>query len=121
MDDDLKQHLEAMEERIALRIAGVVGTLTGVLEDRIAGVEAKIAGVEGKLEETVARLIERMRDMQTELLKAFGAWQENVQARVRQMEITAGNSEATILARMDTLERRLFEIERRLLMNPPAA
>jgi hypothetical protein len=67
------------------------------------------------------RLLERMRDMQTELLKAFGPWQENVQVRVRQLEVTGGNSDAAMKARMDTVERRLAEIEKRLLLNPPAA
>jgi len=28
------------------------------------------------------RIVEQMRAMQTELLKAFGPWQENVQVRV---------------------------------------
>lgn len=45
------------------------------------------------LRELEERLSEQMRDMQTELLKA----------------------------RMDVMERRLGEIEKKLLLNPPAA
>jgi hypothetical protein len=55
-----------------------------------------------KLSELEDRMSERMRDMQMEILKAFLPWQESVH-------------------RMGILERRLWEIEKRLLMNPPAA
>ena len=37
------------------------------------------------------------------------------------MELTTSNSDAAVKARMDTLERRLAEIEKKLLLNPPAA
>jgi len=51
--DELKQHLDAMEQRLNTR-----------------------------LDQSTELLQEQMRNMQTELLKAFGPWQENIQIRV---------------------------------------
>ncbi len=64
---------------------------------------------------------EQMRDMQTELLKAFMPWQEVTEVRMRKLEMTTSNTEAALEARMATIERRLREIEKKLLMEPPAA
>ena len=69
----------------------------------------------------VDTLTERMRDMQTETLKAFEPWQENIHARTRLLERTWAAIDDTAKARMDTIERRLAEIEKKLLLNPPAA
>ena len=66
-------------------------------------------------------LTERMRDMQTEILKAFEPWQENIHARTRLLERTWAAVDDTAKARMDTIERRLTEIEKKLLLNPPTA
>jgi len=37
------------------------------------------------------------------------------------LELGTSNSEVALKIRMETIERRLFEIERKLLLNPPAA
>ena len=68
----------------------------------------------GSLEE---RLLERMRDMQTELLKAFLPYQE--QTRLRDSALEARQS--ALEARANTVEVRLSEIEKKLFLNPPAA
>jgi hypothetical protein len=73
------------------------------------------------LREVEDRLSEQMRDMQTELLKAFLPWQDNVRIQFRELEANTGNSVQSVKLRMDTMERRLGEIEKRLLLNPPAA
>ena len=68
-----------------------------------------------------ARLTERMRDMQTEILKAFLPWQDTVRIQFRELEANTGNSVVAVKQRVDVLERRLGEIEKKLLLEPPAA
>ena len=74
MDEELKQHLDAME----------------------------------------ARLVEQMRDMQTELLKAFLPFREQVSLREQSLEARQN----TLDLRQGLLERRLGEIEKKLLLSP---
>jgi hypothetical protein len=63
------------------------------------------------------RLLERMRDMQTELLKVFLPYAEHSSLRDSALEAR----QAALEARSGSVERRLFEIEKKLLMDPPAA
>ena len=84
----------------------------------LAAVESSVSAQMHALEE---RLSEQMRDMQTELLKAFLPWQRDVRIQFRELEVNTGNSVQAIKERMDILQHRLQEIEKRLLMNPPAA
>lgn len=74
MDQELRQHLEAME----------------------------------------SRLTEKMRDMQTELLRGFAAFSEGQTIRVRKVEADQSNLDAALSGRVNVLERRLLEIELRL-------
>jgi|ERR1039458_926301 hypothetical protein len=87
----------------------------------VAVVAKDVAAVRRDLAASEERLSEQMRDMQTELLKAFLPWQEQVRIQFRELEVNTGNSVSTVKERMNILERRLWEIEKRLLMNPPAA
>jgi polyhydroxyalkanoate synthesis regulator phasin len=84
----------------------------------LAALEGSLSAQMHALEE---RLSEQMRDMQTELLKAFLPWQRDVRIQFRELEVNTGNSVQAIKERMDILQHRLQEIEKRLLMNPPAA
>jgi len=86
--------------------------------DRLGEFEKRL---ENRLCEFERRLSEQLRDMQTELLKAFLPWQEQVRIQFRELEANTGNSVMAVKQRMDVMERRLGEIEKRLLMNPPAA
>ena len=56
------------------------------------------------------RLIETMRDIQTELLKAFYSFTTSNQQRLTQLE---GN-EAAVIARLGTLEARVTDLERKI-------
>ena len=87
----------------------------------VASGRQEVAGTRAGIELRLDRLLQHMRAMQTELLKASGPWHENIQVRDRQLEMSASNSDIAIKTRMDTLARRLVEIERKLLLNPPAA
>jgi seryl-tRNA(Sec) selenium transferase len=84
-------------------------------------IEARFERLENHLGEVEERLSEQLRDMQTVLLKAFLPWQEQVRIQFRELEANTGNSVFATKQRMDVMERRLGEIEKRLLMYPPAA
>ena len=87
------------------------------LELRPTGIDNRRNGIDERLAGMEERLLERMRDMQTELLKAFLLYQE--QKRLRDSALEARQS--ALEARANTVEVRLGEIEKRLFLNPPAA
>lgn len=92
-----------------------------VVAKDVAAVAKDVAAVRRDLAASEERLSEQMRDMQTKLLKAFLPWQQDVRIQFRELEVNTGNSVQAIKERMDILQHRLQEIEKRLLMNPPAA
>lgn len=65
------------------------------------------------------RLTEKMRDMQTELLKGFQAYSGPATIRMRKIEADQSNLDAAMSGRMDFMEQRLGQIEQRLGMIPP--
>jgi hypothetical protein len=96
------------------------------VEARLAAVETSLAAVETRLAQQIsnleARMVEAMRDMQTELLRGFNAFSESYALRMRKLEADQSNLDAAMSGRMAVLERRLAEIEHRLgmqLMPPP--
>jgi tetrahydromethanopterin S-methyltransferase subunit G len=86
--------------------------------DRLGEFEKRFESRLGEFEE---RLSGQMRAMQAEILKAFLPWQEQVRIQFRELEANTGNSVVASKQRIDIVERRLGEIEKRLFMNPPAA
>jgi flagellar biosynthesis/type III secretory pathway protein FliH len=89
MDSELKQYLEAMENRLSEH-------------------------VDARVDQAENRLVEKMRDMQTELLRGFAGFSEGQNIRLRKVEADQSNLDAAISGRMAVLERRLLEIEMRL-------
>lgn len=83
--------------------------------------QALIALKQELKQEILDGVAELVRDSQTEILKAFFAFQESTGLRFRKLEADSSNLNTVLSQRMSVLERRLQEIERRLLMNPPAA
>ena len=77
-----------------------------------------VAAAKTEILEKVAELV---RDSQTELLKAFLSYQENNDLRVRTVEAKLSNVDTGLSQRVSNVERRLWEIEKKLLLNPPAA
>jgi flagellar biosynthesis/type III secretory pathway protein FliH len=96
MDQEIKQHLEAMESRMEARM------------DRMS------THFDEKMWKLEERLTEKMRDMQTELLRGFAAFSEGQTIRLRKVEADQSNLDAALSARVNVLERRLLEIELRL-------
>jgi hypothetical protein len=77
MDQELKQHLEAMEARFDEKVE--------------------------KLEE---HLTEKMGDMQTELLRGFAAFSEGQTIRLRKVEVDQSNLDSALSGRVIVLEKR---------------
>ena len=90
MDADLKQYLEAMEGR---------------LNEQLIGLENG--------------LVEKMRDMQTELLRGFAAFSEGQTIRLRKVEVDQSNLDAALSGRVNVVEARLRQIELRQGIEPP--
>jgi hypothetical protein len=74
--------------------------------------------ISARMEEQTDGLTEVMRDMQTEILRAFEAWTGAQTIRLRKLEADHSNLDAAMSGRMEVLERRLSQIEKRLLMGP---
>ena len=81
-----------------------------------AQLQKELAAFEARITE---RLTEVMRDMQTEMLRAMEGWTTALTARLVKVEANHSTLDTTISVRMATIEKRLFEIEKRLLLNPP--
>ena len=79
MDADLKQYLEAMEGRLNEHV------------------NTKIEGLENGL-------VEKMRDMQTELLRGFAAFSEGQTIRLRKVEVDQSNLDAALSGRVKSLK-----------------
>ena len=76
-----------------------------------------LAELETRIETRIVdRLTETVRDVQTELLKAFYNFADTNNKRIAQNEV----NEVALRSRVETLERRVMELEHRLNM-PPAA
>ena len=73
-----------------------------------------LAAFHEALRDTEEHLIERMRDMQTETVRVFMDFQRQNETRQSTQEKNAG----ALGERVASLEHRLLEIERKLLLNP---
>ncbi len=71
----------------------------------------------GRMQEHEDRLIERLRHTQTEILRVFLDFQQRNEAR----DTTHDQTAAGLVSRMASIERRLLQIEAKLLLEPPAA
>ena len=111
------------DEEIRGRFDQVDGRLNAV-EQRLDGVDRRLDGVDRRLDaiqEQMAamkdELIERMRDMQTEIIKVFMSFQERNESR----DVAQEQATAALSARVSMMEHRILEIEKKLLLNPPSA
>ena len=64
-------------------------------------------------------MTERMRDMQTEILRGFEVVSTGQTIRLRKLEADHSNLDAASSGRIEAVERRLFEIEKRLHIDMP--
>ena len=92
--------------------------LDQVTKDILDGVREFVQESKREILEDVQEMV---RDSQTEILKAFHPYQAGQEIRLRTLEVKLSNTDSGVTERMAILEHRLAEIERKLLMNPPAA
>jgi len=127
-DDSLKPatkgDLAAFEGRLDRRIAAVEEGLAAV-KGELTAVKGELTAVEtrldGRIAETEGRLIEAVRDAQTEVLRAFERYVGAEQIKFRRLQADLSNVDASTDKRLEIVERRLFEIEKKLLLKPPDA
>ena len=93
------------------------------LTEKISGQDKRFDDLTEKISEQVAasegRLVEKMRDMQTELLRGFEAFASGQTIRLRKVEADQSNLNTAAGGRLDVLESRLLQIELRLGLQQP--
>jgi hypothetical protein len=86
----------------------------------ISNVEARLGqSISIMFSEVEERLMERMQDMQTNILRDFSTWAESQTFRLCKLEVDHRTPDDTATQRLANVEHRLLEIEKRLLMEPP--
>jgi len=87
--------------------------LEGRFDAKISGLDGKIDGVQTRLRDEIG---ERVRDAQTEILRGFVAFQNSNMPRMRKMEADLSNINAPTSQRLEVLEERVLEIEKKLII-----
>lgn len=113
-----------MDERPVTR-AELLEVLSSFQAELKAELRAELATLKQEIVESKQEILdtvqEQVRDSQTEILKAFLPFREDTSIRFRAIDAKIGNTEAELRARMDVIDRRLGQIETKLLLDPPAA
>jgi len=107
---EMDHRLDQQFDQIAQRFDQIDQRFREVYE-RIDAVQASMFQ---RVDEMAASLEEQFRAQQTEVLKAAFTMQEQIGIRMREYDGGLGS----VRERMTVVERRLFEIEKRLLMPP---
>jgi len=115
---ELRQEIAGLEGRLTERMGLMQTEIEQRMTERIGllqtEIEHRMRLMQSQIEEHTT---ERTRDMQTEVIRVFMEFQQRNESRDGSLDkATAGLSE-----RLGMVERRLFEIERKLLLEPPAA
>ena len=66
-------------------------------------------------------ILDSIRQTETALLKAFFAYQEHAEVRMRKMSADVSNVNTASELRLNNLEQRVIQIEKKLMLDPPAA
>jgi uncharacterized small protein (DUF1192 family) len=111
---EFRQEIVGLELRLFQR----VGIMQSEIEQRMGLMQTEIEQRMGLMQTQIEEhTTERTRDMQTEVIRVFMEFQQRNESRDGSLDkATAGLSE-----RLGMVERRLFQIERKLLLEPPAA
>ena len=67
-----------------------------------------------------AELIEALHEMETRLLRAFFQYQEHTEIKFRKLSADVSNVNVSAELRLNNLEHRVVEIEKRLMLGGPA-
>ena len=71
--------------------------------------------IDARIRQSEEQFAERLHDSHTRLLKAFYQYQEHSDVRMRKMSADISNMDTASDLRLNNLERRVIEIERRIL------
>ena len=131
MDDqtrnELVELLGGMESRLGLRFTEMETRLTGMetrLESLKSYVDERLTEMETRLESTLKSYVtEQLAELETKLLSAFFSYQEHAEIKFRKMAADVSNVNASSELRLNNLEKRVIDIEKRLWMGgqPPAS
>lgn len=96
---DVKHDLAELRDDINQRFAGV--------DERFAQIDGRFAQIDARFDRLRDELVEKMRDMQTEVLRAFHGWAAPLEIRLRAIP--------NIEERLGLLGDRVSKIERQQL------
>jgi hypothetical protein len=71
--------------------------------------------IDARVRQSEEQFAERLHDTETRLLKAFYQYQEHTDVRMRKMSADISNMDTASELRLNNLERRVIEIERKFL------
>jgi hypothetical protein len=71
--------------------------------------------IDTRIRQSEEQFAERLHDSETKLLKAFYQYQEHSDVRMRKMSADISNMDTASDLRINNLERRVIEIERKIL------
>jgi hypothetical protein len=111
---EFQQGMSDMEVRLGERMQLMqteIGERMGLMQTDIG---ERMGLMQTEIED---RMTERTRDMQTEIIRVFMEFQQRNEARDDMHEKTG----AVLSERVASVERRLLQIEKKLLLEPPAA
>ena len=122
-----KQDLADVRTELLGEIRNQVGDLSaqfgdlraqfGDLRTQFGDLRTQFGDLRSAIRASEDRLIENMRDLQTESLKAFYGFVETTQVKFRIQE----EQQAGVNRRLSVVEERLAEVERRLNMPPQSS
>jgi hypothetical protein len=111
-----------------VKVEGRLQELESKIDGRFADMDRRFAELKEEIIRAIARsqteILERtqemVRDAQTELLRGFNAFADGQNTRIRKLQADLSNVDTSTDLRLVVLERRLLEIEPRLLpITPP--
>jgi len=123
MDDDLKTYLGEQFGAIRTELTALDARI-GAIGARLDAIDARFDAIDANFVHQESVLTEKMRDMQTELLRGFQAFSASYDIRMRKMEADTSNLNTSLSGRVNIVEDRLRQIEIRLglsMLPPPPA
>ena len=108
-----KADLDAFEARLILRFENIDERFRG-LDERFQGLDERFQGLDERFQGLHDYIDERTRDMQTELLRGFAAYQDSATIRMEKLSADVSNINISTDKRLAVVEQRLSELERRI-------
>ena len=117
MDENLKKYLDSKFEHVDQKFEGIDRKFADIdqkferVNQKFEGINQKFEGINQKFEQVESRLVEKMRDTQTKLLRGFESFSAGQAIRLRKVEADQANLDLALRSRVDIVESRLLQIE----------